>query len=301
MNIIPFDQTGSLPAYLKNIDRSALNSDLASGANGGFPVLSIKGKVFAVVRDNERKVLPNPKDPESAATSVDVVLVKAGKGKSKVFYMKGYDKDAENTKPDCYSNDGIAPAADAQNPQSTKCATCKHDQWGSRVSDSGNSKGKACSDTKRLAVSASGLLNDPMLLRVPPASLKSLQEYGNMLSKRGVSHDMVVTKVGFDIEAESPKLTFRAIGFLDDAAYAEVKEVASTDVVANILGSVVVGDALALAAPAEQAEEVAEAEDKPEAPKAVKKAAPKAAPKAPTPVVEADDIDFDLDGISFDD
>jgi hypothetical protein len=141
-----------------------------------------------------------------------------------------------------------------------------------------------------------------MLLRVPPASLKSLQEYGNMLSKRGVSHDMVVTKVGFDIEAESPKLTFRAIGFLDDAAYAEVKEVASTDVVANILGSVVAGDALALAAPAEQAKEVAEEEeDKPEAPKAVKKAAPKVAPKEPTPVVEADDIDFDLDGISFDD
>lgn len=303
MNIIPFDQTGSLPSYLKNIDRSALNSDLASGAAGGFPAVSIKGKVFAIVRDNERKILPNPKDPDSAATSIDVVLIKAGKGKSKVFYLKGYDKDSsEGQKPDCYSNDGVAPAADAQNPQSSKCATCKHDQWGSRVSESGNSKGKACSDTKRLAIAASGLLNDPMLLRVPPASLKSLQEYGSMLSKRGVSHDMVVTKIGFDMEAESPKLTFRPVGFLDDAAYAEVKEVAQSEIVSNIIGSVVVGDPLA---PALEAPEAAPVEEAP-APKpkaeAKAKVEKKPEPKAPTPVVEDDsDIDFDLDGISFDD
>ena len=149
MNIIPFDQKGNLPAYLKNANRVSLNADLMT-ATGGFPVISIKGKTFAVVRDGVRKVLPNPKDPDSPATSVDVVIIRANKGMSKVFYAKGYDKDSEGAKPDCYSNDGTAPAADAKNPQSTKCATCAHNQWGSRISDSGSSKGKACSDSRQI-------------------------------------------------------------------------------------------------------------------------------------------------------
>jgi hypothetical protein len=307
MNIIPFDGSKNLPAFLKQVDISALNSDLTSHAGGGFPVISIKGKVFAVVRDGDREVLMNPLDPESAATSLDVVLIKANKGTSKVFYLKGYDKDtSEGQKPDCYSADGIEPAADSQNKQAKKCATCAHNQWGSRISEKGATKGKACSDTVRMAVAAAGQLNDPMLLRVPPASIKALGEYGQSLAKRGVGYSMVVTKVSFDITAESPKLSFKPIGFLDDAGWAEVQEIAASDIVNNILGASPVAVEVAVEAPAAApvkakpapapvAEE--EAEEAP-APVAAK---PKAAPKAkPAPVVE-DDVDFDLDGINFDD
>ncbi len=77
MNIIPFDGSKSLPAYLKSFNVADINSDLTAHAGGGFPVISIKGKVFAVVRDGERVVLPNPKDPDSPATAIDVVLLKA--------------------------------------------------------------------------------------------------------------------------------------------------------------------------------------------------------------------------------
>jgi len=150
MNIIPFDSGSNLPSFLKKVDIAALNSDLTAHAGGGFPVISIKGKVFAVVRDGERELQMNPKDPDSAATSLNVVLLKANKGTSKVFYLKGYDKDtSEGQKPDCYSSDGIEPAADAQNKQAKKCATCAHNQWGSRISERGATKGKACSDTVR--------------------------------------------------------------------------------------------------------------------------------------------------------
>lgn len=320
MNIIPFDGSKNLPAYLKSFNVADINSDLTAHAGGGFPVISIKGKVFAVVRDGERVVLPNPKDPESPATAIDVVMLKANKGTSKVFYLKGYDpKDSEGAKPDCYSSDGVAPAADAQTPQAKKCATCPHNQWGSRITEKGASKGKACNDTVRMAVAAAGQINDPMLLRVPPASIKALGEYGQMLAKRGVGYNMVVTKVSFDQEAESPKLTFKPVGFLDDAAFAEVQEMISSDVVQNILGASPV--ALPAEAPAdpevEEAlkgtppkaaakpavaktktvtdEEVAEAVQAAEKPKAAAKPAPKAA------AVVEDDVDLDLDGISFDD
>lgn len=312
MNIIPFDGgSKNLPSYLKKVNVAELNADLTSHAGGGFPVISIKGKVFAVVRDGERKVLPNPKDPDSPATSIDVVLIKANKGTSKVFYMKGYNPEtSEGQKPDCYSSDGIEPAADAKNPQAKKCATCPHNQWGSRITDKGATKGKACSDTVRMAVAAAGQLNDPMLLRVPPASIKALGEYGQMLAKRGVGYNMVVTKVGFDMEAESPKLSFKPVGLLDDAAFAEVQETAASDLVRDILGAGPV-TAVEAAAPAE-AVEVEEA-PKPAASKAkqvtaeevttaveaAEKPAPKAKAKPAATVVE--DLEVELDGINFDD
>lgn len=310
MNIIPFDSGSNLPSFLKKVDIAALNADLTAHAGSGFPVISIKGKVFAVVRDGDREIQMNPKDPDSAATSLNVVLLKANKGTSKVFYIKGYDKDSsEGQKPDCYSNDGVEPAGDAQNKQAKKCATCAHNQWGSRVSEKGATKGKACADAVRMAVAPAGQINDAMLLRVPPASIKALGEYGQMLAKRGVGYNMVVTKVGFDLQAESPKLTFSAVGLLDDDGFTEVQAIAASDVVSNILGSSVTV-AIAAEAPAEEEEApkpVAKPKAKPvveepaeeeEAPKPVAK--PKAAAKpAPKPV--EDDMDLDLDGISFDD
>jgi hypothetical protein len=315
MNIIPFDSGSKLPAFLKQVDVAALNSDLTAHAGSGFPVISIKGKVFAVVRDGDREIQMNPKDPDSAATSLNVVLLKANKGTSKVFYIKGYDKDtSEGQKPDCYSNDGVEPAADSQNKQAKKCATCPHNQWGSRVSEKGATKGKACADAVRMAVAPAGQINDAMLLRVPPASIKALGEYGQMLAKRGVGYNMVVTKVGFDVEAESPKLTFSAVGLLDDDGFAEVQEIAASDVVSNILGSSVMAAVAAeAAAPAEEtAEEEAPAPKPTAKPKAAAKPVveeaeeeapapkPAAKPKAkPAPVI--DDMDLDLDGINFDD
>lgn len=312
MNIIPFDSGSKLPAFLKKVDVAALNSDLTAHAGSGFPVISIKGKVFAVVRDGDREIQMNPKDPDSAATSLNVVLLKANKGTSKVFYIKGYDKDtSEGQKPDCYSNDGVEPAADAQNKQAKKCATCAHNQWGSRISEKGATKGKACADAVRMAVAPAGQLNDAMLLRVPPASIKALGEYGQMLAKRGVGYNMVVTKVGFDLQAESPKLTFSAIGLLDDDGFAEVQEIAASDMVSNILGSSVVA-APAAEEPAEEqapapapvvkpkSKPVVEEPAEEEAPKPAAK--PKAAAKpAPKPAPVDDDMDLDLDGISFDD
>ena len=300
MNIIPFDSGSNLPSFLKNVDRANLNADLIAHASSGFPVISIKGKVFAVVRDGERELQMNPKDPDSAATSLNVVLLKVNKSASKVFYLKGYDKDtSEGQKPDCYSNDGIEPAADAQNKQAKKCATCAHNQWGSRISERGATKGKACSDAVRMAVAPAGQLNDAMLLRLPPASIKAIGEYGLMLAKRGVESHMVVTKVGFDLQAESPKLTFSVVGLLDDEGFAEVQEMRRTDIVASILGSNPIAGEFTPALEVEEAPapKAAPKEEAP-APKPEVKAKPAAKAK-PAPV--EDDLELDLDGISFDD
>ena len=300
MQIIPFD-SNNLPSHIRTRVAGRNASILSGIGGGGYPVISIKGKVFAVVKGGERTVLPNPKDPDSPATSIDAVIINANQGLAKVFYMKGYDPESsEKQKPDCYSTDGIVPATDAVNAQSKKCASCVHNQYGSAK----QGKGKACSDTKRLAIAAVDQINEPMLLRIPPASLKSLGEFIKFLDNRGCDFDQVITKISFDMEAESPKLTFKALGILDDKTAASVKEMAESEVVRDIVGGsmAVVHEQLAVADLKETAPEEEEAPapkkkvEKVQAEEVAEK--PKAKAKA-KPVVEEEE--FDLDGINFDD
>jgi outer membrane biosynthesis protein TonB len=114
--------------------------------------------------------------------------------------------------------------------------------------------------------------------------------------------------VSFDIQAESPKLTFKPIGFLDDAGFAEVQAMVGSDLVTNILGANPAP--VEAAAPAEEAPAKAVAKPKPapaaeeeaeEAPAPKAEAKPKAAAKPKSAPVMEDEVDFDLDGINFDD
>lgn len=306
-NIIPFNTDASnLPAYLKSANRAVVNDDLTAHAGTGFPVMSIKGKNFTVVRDGERTVLTKDVDGEKIAVpSIEVVLVKANKGTSKVFYIKGYQEGAEAVKPDCFSNTGDRPDSSVAEPQAKSCAACPHNQWGSKIGDNGG-KGKACQDSVRMAIATADQINDPYLLRVPPASIKSLGEYGKMLAKRGVGYNMVVTRIGFDMESPTPKLTFKPTGLLSDAGYAQVQEVAGSDVVLSILGADGIAAAAAAEATPDEALPTVEVKAAAPAPTPVAEK-PKAAakPKAePAPVAAEPQVDMgnlNLDDLNFDD
>lgn len=230
--VIPFE-SNNLPAFLKG-KASAVNADLTTGVgNGGYPVLSIKGKIFTLVKGDTRTVLRKPEDPDEIAQSIEVVILKANPHLSKVYYAKGYDEDGQNQKPDCASNDGLKPEAGVASPQAKTCALCPHNAWGSGR----GGKGKACQDSRRVAIAAAGQLNEPMLLRVPPATLKPLAEYANALAKRGAPYNAVVTKIRFEAEEATPKLEFKPVGFLNEAQYAEAEEVSNSDIVQQIIGS----------------------------------------------------------------
>lgn len=306
-NIIPFES--SLPSYLTTVPKAELNDDLLSHASRGYPIISIKGKVFTISRDGEKKVLANPKDPLSPANRISMVIVKANKGTSKVFYANGY-VEGSDAKPDCFSNDGERPDPSVERPFSNKCATCPKNEWGSKISNEGK-KGKACSDSVRIAVAAPDLINDPYFIRVPAASIRNLGELGKMLAKRGVSYQMVVTEISFNRESATPLLEFKPVGFLDEAAYKQVKEVAEGDVVQAILGSNYNEDTErpAAASPevvkeAEKVMEKAKADTpkvtKEEVQAAVTKAEVKAneSPKEPEKVM--DYASLDLDNLDFD-
>lgn len=232
-NIIPFE-SGNVPAHIaRRFHDVASNNDLSANVgNGGFPVISYKGKVWHVVRGDERILVANEEgDPKS---SIEVVILKANPHLSKIYYSSGYE-EGSSAKPDCYSNDGVGPARDAQSPQSNKCAICPHNAWGSRVTENG-AKGKSCSDSRRLAVAPVGDLENPMLLRIPAATLKELTVYADLLNRRKAPYQAVVTKIGFDHTVAHQKLTFKALRWLNDEEADLVAEVCDRDVIRSIVG-----------------------------------------------------------------
>jgi len=292
-NIVAFE-SGKLPAYLSAVNVSELNQDLTSHASSGFPIMSIKGKVFTLSRGDEKTVLPNPKDPDSPATAIDVVIVKVNKGTSKVFYLNGY-KEGEQAKPDCFSNNGDRPDAGSKQPQAKSCQACAHNQWGSKIGENGG-KGKACQDSVRIAIAPPDQVNDPMLLRVPPASIKALGELGTACAKRGVPYNAAVTKISFDLASATPKLLFKPVGLLDDETFASVQKVADSDIVKNITGNGFSSES-APALPKVQPEEEP-------APKPVAKAKPKAEvheEEPPKATVKAKPVDLDVGDLNLDD
>lgn len=207
--------------------------DLTGGVSVGFPVLSIKGKAFHIKQGGEATLVENPNDPGEPATSLNVILLKANPHISKVYYENGY-VEGEDSKPTCYSNNGVAPEDDSEEKQSNRCATCPKNQWGSRITDNGK-KGKACSDSRRVAVAPAGEPDNAMLLRIPAASLKPLMQYGKALSSKGVPYQAVVTKLSFDHSVAHPLLKFAPAAAVTEEQAEVVVETMHGDVVEAIL------------------------------------------------------------------
>lgn len=302
-NIIPFDS--KLPAHIKP---TKVENAFAAAVGGGFKTLSIKSKVFSIVDGDAITMVTQKNDDgdQVPASSVQVVIVASNPHKSKVYYNAGYT-EGSTEKPLCYSNNGIEPAPDATAAQAKKCAACPHNVFGSKITDNG-SKAKACSDSMRLAVSPSGLIDDPMLLRVPAASLRALGSYGSELAARGVLPHQVVTKIGFDYSVAYPALTFKAVGFVSESMAIDIDKVRESEVVGQIIGTIAVpfesepatpkaetpapaGEPAAPAAPAKPAGKAKRATSLDQALDAAEANPPKASVKMEPPnVVVSDDL-----------
>lgn len=281
-NLIPFE-SAQLPAYLKaGVD---LSDDLGS-TFVSYPNMSIKGKVFTLKRGEDSTVLTRELDGEKIpAPSIDVVILKAypaGNNYARTFYENGFTEGSVD-KPTCFSDDGVAPSASVESPCSSKCAICPNNVKGSKVADDG-SLGKACASSKILAIATPDNLEDPIKLRVPGKSTLALKDFGELVKKRGFPYQAVVVKIGFATGSAFPELTFKPVGFLNEAQFAQAGQVRDSELVGHIVGSIG-HDAPALPAPVE--------EDAVEAPAPKPVAAPKPAAK-PKPATKPAPVDDDL-------
>lgn len=193
--------------------------DLSSGIQSSFGLIGYKGKVWSVrYRGDETPLMRE--DGDGPRNSIEVVILQAAKTVSKIWYKDGY-VEGSNAAPDCFSNNGVVPEVSSKLKQCDTCAACPMNQWGSRITPAGK-QGKACSDSKRLAVvPEQDMLNEahggPMLLRVPAASLQDIAMYGQKMQQMGFPYYAVVTKIAFDPNEAFPKFIFTGVRPLSDA------------------------------------------------------------------------------------
>lgn len=220
MNIEAFKNARPAAAFMQR----PLNESLADGIGASYGVLSYRGKSWSLRYRGENHMLLRP-DDGTPMGYIDVIIVRQARSKSKSYYPQGtYDpNNPSNERPMCASLDGIKPDADARQPQAVACTVCPHNEF-KQLPD--GKKRRDCSDYKRMAVLLmpavaklmlnGETLNEPVFLRVPPASLNDLASYGAMLDGQGFPYNSVVTRIKFDAKEAHPKMIFTAQRPLSD-------------------------------------------------------------------------------------
>jgi hypothetical protein len=297
-----------LPAFAQNRELSDTAKALA-GSGSGSDRISIKGGVF-------RLVVGGKEVAQIEERYLDVVIVKAAPKVNRVWYAKKYDGDTVSA-PDCWSADGDTPHTDAANPQADRCADCAQN-----IAGSGEGNSRACRYQQRIAVllangkvaadeDGNATLNHgdhgALQLTVPAASLfgkaegeqRPLQEYARYLVAQKIDPSMLVTRIKFDTNAESPKLWFRPMRWLTEDEFASVEDVVASPEAALAV-EVSFGKPEAAAPAPDMAGERPKGKTKPAAPAAdpdedapAPKAKSKAAPAKAKPAPAADPDDED--------
>ena len=301
----------NIPAAIADLFQDDMVEDLTGGVTGGFAILGIRGSKWRVKYQGDETLITN--DEGEPKPSIDVVFLKANSFLSKTYYAGSYT-EGDDSPPDCASSDGVKPDAGVPNPQAENCATCPHNQWGSRITDAGK-KAKECADTRRVAVVpaediANTVYGGPMLLRIPAASLADLALFSKQLASKGIPYNAVVIRLGFDSDASYPKLTFKAKRMLTEDDAEQMREHFVGDAITRVLESndIPAAPEKAAEAPSEGDGDILE-DDAPEPPKKTtkkkvskKKAAKKAVEEsAAEPKEEASsEVDNDLDAMLAD-
>lgn len=214
-----------------------VQNDLAAGVQAGFGIIGYKGKVWSLRHRGEEQTLMRP-DGDGPVNSIEVVILKAAPYISKIWYEKGY-VEGSTAPPDCFSPNGTVPSPESTKKQANACAACPQNVWGSKMTEAGK-KGKACSDSKRMAVVPMGDIRNevyggPMLLRVPAASLQDLASFGNKMQNLGYPYYAIATRIAFDPKEAYPKFTFSAIRPLTDEEADDVIALHQSEEVKRVL------------------------------------------------------------------
>lgn len=140
-----------------------------------------------------------------------VILGKSAEGR--IFYRDTYDPAAAPKAPECYSIDGVVPAPNAMEPQSTTCRGCPMDAKGSSPTKADS---KACryrqhvalvipgTDTIfRLRLSATGMFGEATRSGHLP-----FKPYGQRLVATPATPDMVITEIKRDLSLGNIRAVF---------------------------------------------------------------------------------------------
>jgi hypothetical protein len=182
-------------AVLANNDLSNIISEELDGLDLSFDRIKIvnNANVFTVPTDGDDTVTV----PEFSAVIVHQHAMNA-------FYRSAYK--GGNVSPDCGSYDGKFGTG---NPGGN-CAVCRFNQYGTGE----NGLSKACKNRRRIYALHEGE-RFPMLLSLPPASLKPFTKYLKSLLSKGLTSNAVVTRFSLK-KATSGNMTYSQAVFSID-------------------------------------------------------------------------------------
>ena len=144
------------------------------------------------------------------------------------YYKVKFDP-SNPTPPDCTSIGGVKPDATVDEPQGEKCSSCKQNQFGTGTGPDGKpSKGKACSNAKRLVVKMQGI-DLPVLIQLPPTSVKEFDQYLSELTAHDLPFYAVLSTFSFDSNVTYPKPLVDAKGCLSEKNFDEIVTHRKTD------------------------------------------------------------------------
>ena len=216
------DAVAPLAVFAGMTNLPDMNAAAQAGVQASFGIVGYRGKNWRIKYRGEEQVVLDARGVPDAV--LDVVVVGVSPGLSKQYYEKKYS-EGDDEAPDCFSVDGITPDASSPKKQCASCATCPMNAFGSRITEAGK-KAKACQDSKRIVVVPTKDIENaghggPMMLRIPAMSLANFAKYTAELNKFNAQPYMVQTRLGFDMDAAYPRLTFQPAGWVTDPADAQ--------------------------------------------------------------------------------
>lgn len=201
-----------IPAEFRSQGVSELTKSLAGAGRSTNRRITVKNGVF--------RKLVNGEEVGKLKGELNVIIVNALPAVSRQFYAAEYDPNGTPTLPDCWSNLGDKPEANAANPQASNCQSCPQN-----IAGSGGGTRRACAYQRRIAVV---LENDPngevyqmnlsstSIFGKGEGNIHPFESYTRFLAANNESIDGIVTTISNDEDADNTKLLFSPVRHLTD-------------------------------------------------------------------------------------
>ena len=176
-----------------------------------------------------RKIINGEQVGEPIRDEFEAIIVNMLPKVSRIYYKDKFDPNKEATLPNCWSNQGDKPEAGAIDPQHSHCADCPMN-----VKGSGDNGGKACRYQRRVAIMLAGdTSGDIYQFNIPAKSLfgkgsgneHPFESYIKFLLSNREAPDTVITRISYDLDADSMELLFTPVRSLTDEEYDLVSSV----------------------------------------------------------------------------
>lgn len=200
-----------------------MSTELAKPADvGEYAIIKRGAKALEVLRENIGNKALSPADlarvsiPGSGGTSWSVPTIDGEKNEQfvegvivaffdgRLFWLASYEETGGSAPPDCYSADTIVGHGDPGGV----CADCPHDEWGS----SPKGKGKACKERRMLYIVRKDSFM-PLLISLPPTSLKACRNYFMGLAGAGIKFHQVVSRLTLSKTKNSDGIPYSEVSF----------------------------------------------------------------------------------------